>query len=180
MGKYLALPVINDLIQQVKETPDNRNAIHAMLAAILNNYYPAQNGFAVSFGTHRNNTRVDAVVFRIQSNFPGDQDRDRRLVEHMYVKIGRPTDPIASLRDELQNALQGLGSEVERPWAIIDQGCTFYFYCCPRAKDGRCWLVEWGLPAEGPPRNWFDVRDRALEIGWVLQYIAEAGGEARR
>ncbi|GAB1211964.1 hypothetical protein ATERTT37_001089 [Aspergillus terreus] len=137
MGKYLALPVINDLIQQVKETPDNRNAVHAMLAVILTNYYPHKTA-------------------------PGDQDRDRRLVEHMYVKIGRPTDPVASLRDELQNALQGVGSEVER------------------AKDGRCWLVEWGLPAEGPPRNWFDVRDRALEIGWVLQYIAEAGGEARR
>jgi hypothetical protein len=155
MGKYLALPVINDLIQQVKETPDNRNAVHAMLAVILTNYYPHKTA-------------------------PGDQDRDRRLVEHMYVKIGRPTDPVASLRDELQNALQGVGSEIERCWAIIVQDCTFYFYCCSRAKDGRCWLVEWGLPAEGPPRNWFDVRDRALEIGWVLQYIAEAGGEARR
>lgn len=40
MGESLALPVINDLVQQVKETPDNRNAVHAMLAAILNNYYP--------------------------------------------------------------------------------------------------------------------------------------------
>ncbi|GES57848.1 hypothetical protein ATEIFO6365_0002078300 [Aspergillus terreus] len=102
-----------------------------MLAAILNNYYLAQNGFSVSFGTHRNSTRVDAVVFRIQSDSPGDQDqdrdRDRRVVEHMYVKIGRPTDPVASLPDELHNALQGLSSEVERCWGITFSGLYVLF-----------------------------------------------------
>ncbi|KAL4893310.1 hypothetical protein BDV59DRAFT_29574 [Aspergillus ambiguus] len=169
MAIYLAIPIIDELVRHVEDDPESNNAVQAMVAAVLNYYYSPQNGYGVSFGQHRNDTRVDAIITRIQSDFPGD----RRVVDHMYVNASRSSDPIYTSLGELGDSLRGLSSEVQQCWAIVVQGRAFKIYSYQKEPEGDYRLVPW-FPPTVLLRNPFDVRDDAAVIDWMLRHIAKA------
>ena len=48
MVKYLKVPIIEELIRRVEEVESDKNATTTAAIGILNHYFPAKHGFAIS------------------------------------------------------------------------------------------------------------------------------------
>lgn len=112
MTNYLSIPIIDEFVKLIQETPNNEDHVKALLSGMLNHYFPLTSGYCIVPRTNRDDSYPNFTVSRLQSRFPGE----RGVIDHVLVKVKRPSGYPGTLDRPTHISTRGVE---ERTWPML-------------------------------------------------------------